>query len=144
MSQTFEDQVLTLVTVNSEIFWHRLPIYVVWAYGLVLAWRRRKRHPRVSLVALVALAGFLLESLGSTLLGTILAAKILDWGWSRDSAESLLKWMDFAETFLVAALWGLVLVAIFGERQTLVSRATTAAEPTTEAERPGDERFFVR
>jgi len=144
MSQTFEDQTWTLVSVNLEVFWHRLPIYIVWVCGLVLAWRRRKRHPRVSLVAFVALAGFLLESLGSTFLGTILAAKFLDWGWSRDSADSLLRWMDFAENLLVAALWGLVLVATFGERQTLVGRATTAAEPTTEAERPGDERFFVR
>ncbi len=45
----------------------QLPIDVIWALGIVLALRRWRRHPQVSLLILIALGLELVRSVGGTL-----------------------------------------------------------------------------
>jgi hypothetical protein len=144
VTQTFEDDVCRVVSILWEVFWHHLPIFVVWVGGLVLAWRRRHRHPRISFVTFIVLVGFLLDSLGGTFLGAVLASVSRNWGWSRDSLEMLIIGMNIAEGFFVAALWALLLAAIFGERQTQADQTKSPVEQGTAAVPPSDERFFER
>jgi hypothetical protein len=56
----------------------------------------------------------------------------------------LLNTMNNAEGIFVAALWVLVLVAIFGERQARAQQTKSSVEQGTSAVRPSDERFFER
>jgi hypothetical protein len=142
VTRIFEDDICRLLSVNLEVFWPRLPIYVVWVCGLILASKRRHRHSSISLITFGVLTVFLLDSLGGTFLGTVFAVGISEWGWSRDSTEALARGIEVVENFLTAALWGLVLVAIFGERQGQPGQPKKTAQPGAATDQPRDERFF--
>ena len=89
-----------------------IPLVLVWLVGIVLALIFWRRHPQVSLAALIALVGFLTISLLDT------ALRI--WLIQRQGISKFAEIAPFLSIFFSlarAALWGLILVAIFGWRK---------------------------
>jgi hypothetical protein len=117
LDETVDDQINMVIAVTLEEFWPRTPLYLVWVVGLVMAWRRRRQHPRVSRVTLLALAGFLLYYLLGIFLGATLAAVARRREWTLESIEAVRRGVEVIDHCIETFLWILVLVAIFGERQ---------------------------
>jgi len=81
------------------------PLYIVWLVGVILAIVVWKKHPSVSLVALIAFVVlFLLE-----LVSLIIAA--------RNGLNGSRPGIAFVEALIRAGAWGLVLAAVFGWRK---------------------------
>ena len=98
----------------------QLPVVMVWIIGLVLALVFWKRNPRVSLLTLIAIMGFIINMLVGTYL-SIWLPTMRDQGWSINQIGTALGLIGFIRSFVGAILWGLVLVAIFGWREKAVS-----------------------
>ena len=81
------------------------PVYLVWLTGVVLALVGWKKHPSVSLVALIAFVVLFLLAFGTQLV----------------TAHHGLNWTQvsiaFLEALIRAGAWGLVLAAVFGWRK---------------------------
>ena len=81
------------------------PVYLVWFVGVILAIVGWKKHPSVSLVALIAIVVlFLLE-----VVALIIAA--------RNGVNGSRPGIAFFEALVRAGAWGLVLAAVFGWRK---------------------------
>ncbi len=48
------------------------PVFLVWLIGILFALTRWRRHPKVSLIALIALGGYLLSTLAMEFLYPLL------------------------------------------------------------------------
>jgi hypothetical protein len=83
----------------------QLPVYLVWLVGLILSLAGWKKHPSVSLVALI---GFVILFLLA--LVTQLTTPRYGVNWSQAG-------IAFLEALIRAGAWGLVLAAIFGWRK---------------------------
>jgi hypothetical protein len=88
-------------------------LVVIWVIGVVLAMSRWRRHPRVSLFALLAFGLMLVSRFQSVLLPPIMS----NYGWTADQMGSIF----YAVTGLISGLtsavaWAFVLCAIFGWR----------------------------
>jgi hypothetical protein len=83
----------------------QLPVYLIWLVGLILALAGWKKHPSVSLVALI---GFVILFLLA--LVTQLTTPRYGVNWSQAG-------IAFLEALIRAGAWGLVLAAIFGWRK---------------------------
>ena len=81
------------------------PVYLVWFVGVVLALVGWKKHPSVSLVALIAFVILFLLALVTQLITVHHGVN-----WSQVS-------IAFFEALIRAGAWGLVLAAIFGWRK---------------------------
>ena len=81
------------------------PVFLVWLVGVILAFVGWKKHPSVSLVALIAFVIlFLLE-----LVSLIITA--------RNGFNGSRPGLAFLEALIRAGAWGLVLAAVFGWRK---------------------------
>lgn len=90
-----------------------LPLYIVWLVGLVLSLVHWKKNPKLSLLTLIATAGFLVSSPLFTYLGTRLSLRMHERGWS---AAQLGTWhgiLSVTHSLVSAGLWVLLLVALF-------------------------------
>ena len=83
----------------------QLPVYLVWLVGIILALVGWKKHPSVSLVALI---GFVILFLLA--LFTQLTTVRHGVNWSQVGVA-------FLEALVRAGAWGLVLAAMFGWRK---------------------------
>jgi len=83
----------------------QLPVYLVWLVGVILALVGWRKHPSVSLVALIA---FVVLSLLALVTQIIAPRQGVGWG-----AAGIV----FFEALIRAGVWGLVLAAIFGWRK---------------------------
>jgi len=83
----------------------QLPVYLVWLVGVILALVGWKKHPSVSLVALI---GFVVLSLLALVTQIITPRHGVNWN---------LAGIAFFEALIRAGAWGLVLAAIFGWRK---------------------------
>ena len=83
----------------------QLPVYVAWLVGVILAIVRWKKHPSVSLMALIAFV--ILFLLGTVSL--FIAA--------RNGVNLGRPGIAFLEALIRAGAWGLVLAAVFGWRK---------------------------
>jgi len=96
------------------------PVLLVWFIGLLVALTRWKRHPKVSLVTVIALSGFFLVSFIATFTYGYL---IRTWqSRSGEDLDRLLKIVDLSRSAISALFWGLLLAAIFGWRQSRAAR----------------------
>ncbi|MGD0878572.1 MAG: hypothetical protein ABSA01_10550 [Anaerolineales bacterium] len=83
----------------------QIPVYLVWLVGVILAFVGWKKHPSVSLVALIAFVVlFFLD----------LMALIID---ARNGMIGSRPGIAFLEALIRAGAWGLVLAAVFGWRK---------------------------
>ena len=83
----------------------QLPVYLVWLVGLILALAGWKKHPSVSLAALIGFVVLFLLALVTQL--TTVRHGV---NWSQAG-------IAFLEALIRAGAWGLVLAAIFGWRK---------------------------
>jgi len=88
-------------------------ITIVWVIGVVLSLSRWRRHPRVSLFALLACGMMLVSRFQSVLLLPI----INYYGWTEDQMGAIFFTVIGLITGLTTAVaWAFVLCAIFGWR----------------------------
>ncbi|MGD0750499.1 MAG: hypothetical protein ABSA23_03715 [Anaerolineales bacterium] len=83
----------------------QLPVYLVWLVGVILALVGWKKHPSVSLVALIGFVILVLLALFTQI--TTVRHGV---NWSQAG-------IAFLEALIRAGAWGLVLAAIFGWRK---------------------------
>ena len=109
---------ITLVPSLAVLF-VQLPLLLVWLTGMVLAIIFWKRHPRVSLLALIGLAGLFI----ATVLGSLITLW-LPWLYDQtgfaggmEKFALLMNIKTIAGSLISAGLWVLVIAAIFGWRK---------------------------
>jgi hypothetical protein len=98
------------------VYLTQLPVILVWLIGLVLSLVYWRRHPTVSLLAIVAIVGFLITSLIGTYLSVWLPLILQERGWSIGQIGMLLTARSIIGSLVSAVLWALLLAAIFGGR----------------------------
>jgi membrane protein YdbS with pleckstrin-like domain len=81
------------------------PVYLVWLVGVILAFVGWKKHPSVSLVALIAFVVLFILSLVAQLITVHHGVN-----WSQTG-------ITFFESLIRAGAFGLVVAAIFGWRK---------------------------
>jgi hypothetical protein len=82
------------------------PVLIVWTVGIALAWATRRRHPQVSLLAGVAFALQILQ----TLCGTLAFYWVTTHGAYSGSIFNVLA---FVQMGISATAWALILIALF-------------------------------
>jgi len=101
---------------------------IVWVIGAVLSLSRWRRHPRVSLFALLAFGMMLVSRFQSVLLPPIM----INYGWTADQMGVI----SFTVINLMSGLtsvvaWAFVLCAIFGWRDGPQKQNFSPPEPPT-------------
>ena len=98
----------------------QLPLFLVWLVGIVLAVTRWQRHPKVSMLALIALVLTLLETIISNFLSIWLPIMLTEQGTSATQIGTIFGIWRFIASLVGAVIWGLVLAAIFRWRDELI------------------------
>jgi hypothetical protein len=98
------------------VYLTQLPVILVWLIGLVLALVYWRRHPTVSLLAIIAIVGFLVTSLVGTYLSVWLPLTLQERGWSIGRIGILMTARGVIGSLISAVLWALLLAAVFGWR----------------------------
>jgi hypothetical protein len=112
------------------------PSFLVWLGGMVIAVVTWRRHPMVSLLALLSLALFFVLSVGGAFLFVWLVTRPV----GDIERASLLSAVGLIRGALAAAGWVVLLVAVFGWRRPPVSVPPTPPfeeEATDEPPHPG-------
>jgi len=92
------------------------PNLIVWLAGVGLALARWRRHPRVSLLALIAFIVLIVFATLSRFLSVWLPMTMRDEGWTAAQLGSVLTIIGAVTALINASAWILVLCAIFGWR----------------------------
>jgi hypothetical protein len=95
-----------------------LPIYGVWLVGIVVALIRWGRHPQVSAIVAVSLAGMLVLNLGTRVASWMIISAARNGGQPIASIGVYLGILGVAASLLRACAWIGLLIALFGWRQT--------------------------
>jgi hypothetical protein len=98
----------------------QLPLLLVWLVGIVLAVARWQRHPKVSLLALIALVLALLETILNGFLSVWIPVMLTEQGMTSMQIGTAFAIWRFVASLVGAVIWGLVLAAIFRWRDDLV------------------------
>ena len=92
-----------------------LPVLIVMVIGVIIAFARWKRHPKISLLTLLALGGqVILFVINITL--NLYAGRVLFSTWTSDQISTFYTVKYIISSLIEAGLWVLVLLAIFNER----------------------------
>src|SRR2546428_6432712 len=90
------------------------PLFIVWIIGIILALTTWRKHPQVSLLALVGFALQLFQSgAGIVFYYWISSPQALAPSWSSEEWMRVLQFFPFCQTCLSAVGWSLILFAIF-------------------------------
>ncbi len=100
----------------------QLPLYLVWLVGIILAIAFWRRHPRVSLLTIIALVLFLLEGISG--LAFTLATPFLVRG-AIANYMALNGILSVVQGIVSLIAWIILLVALFGWRQEAAKQAST-------------------
>jgi hypothetical protein len=92
------------------------PILLVWLAGFILAAVHWRRHPRVSLLTVIALAIFLVETLVNTYLNLWLPLMLSERGVAAVQIGQLFAAKGILTSIIGAVAWGLLIAAIFSGR----------------------------
>ena len=95
----------------------QLPVLLVWLIGSILAIVFWKRHPKVSLFAMIGVCGLLLLTLITTYLNLWLPLMLSDRGVSATQIGITLGIKGIVTSVLSACFWVMIFVAIFGWRK---------------------------
>ena len=98
----------------------QLPVILIWLVGIVLAVTRWQRHPKVSLLALIALVLALLETIVNGFLSVWIPVMLTEQGVSTAQMGTVFGIWRFISSIVGAVIWGLVLAAIFRWRDDLI------------------------
>ncbi len=110
-----------------------LPLFIAWLVGSVLCILRWRRHPMVSLLALIAFVLFALEAFIGRCLWFWLWQRYHDSGWSNTQFSSALSVLVLARSGVTAVGWILILVALFGWRHTRKSSSSGDVRPVADS-----------
>jgi uncharacterized membrane protein len=88
-----------------------LLLYIVWLLGIAFALGSWYQHPRVSLLTVIALSGFIVLTLTHTFLVAWLPTHL-----SPSQVGIFFGISGVATSIVAAGLWGMILVAILGSR----------------------------
>ncbi len=122
---------MVIVHVQPEEWFALVPVLVVWLVGIVLALARWRRHPRASLLALVAFLGFAGTSAANTYVSAafplilrsagLLALPLATAGALKTALQNLAN----------VVWWVLLLIALFARRPAAVAApaAQIGAQP---------------
>lgn len=97
------------------------PLMAVWMVGVVLTIARWKLHPRVSLLALVAIGIFFLTMAGDIFVNLRLPEMARQGSLGDGSLQRFFIVASLIRTFFNILAWGLLLAAVFGWRKEPVS-----------------------
>jgi hypothetical protein len=92
------------------------PVIIVWVIGIALALSRWRRHPRVSQLALIAIAISIVNLVVNRFLVSWLPMAMRDSGWTTTQIGSIFAAIGIITSLIGAVAWALVLCAIFGWR----------------------------
>ena len=106
-----------LTTVRQLLF--QIPTYIVWLIGAILCVVHWRKHSAVSALTLIALVLFFLQSFVGDVLGIALPLVLRG---DVSLLGTLLTIRGIVQVFVSLIAWVLILVAIFGWRETV--RAT--------------------
>ncbi len=95
----------------------QLPLFLVWLVAWILALVFWRRHPKVSLLTVRALTGFLILSVVSTYLNLWLPLDLRDRGMSVSQIGVFLSVKGIVITLIETGLWTLIVIALFGWRK---------------------------
>jgi hypothetical protein len=95
----------------------QMPVYLVLLVGIVLAATTWRKHPRVSMLALVGIGLIFLTALVSTFLGSSFPLYLHTRGLPARFMGIVLLVVNLALSLLRAFGWVLVLWALFGWRR---------------------------
>ncbi|MEM8530782.1 MAG: hypothetical protein AAGF95_08060 [Chloroflexota bacterium] len=109
-----DTSIIPSILVNLLIY---TPLFLVWGVGLIVAFLRWQRHPRVSLLLVIAIIGLGLDTIIGTILTTWLPMAYMQSGWDVEQLGLVLGLVGILRTLLGAVFWGLILVAVFSARQ---------------------------
>jgi hypothetical protein len=108
----------------------QLPLLLVWLVGVILAFVHWGRHPKVSLLFLIATLMLFLRLVAGTWVGIGLV-RILHWSGMGITNIGLVQLGSRVLLSLIGAVaWGLLLVAVFGWRKQAKEGRSWAEEQT--------------
>ncbi|HEU0178929.1 MAG TPA: hypothetical protein VFV58_32085 [Blastocatellia bacterium] len=93
-----------------------LPVIIVWVIGIAMALSRWRRHPRVSLFALIGCAVMIVNSIVSRVVTISLPVTMAHRGWTYSQLGPIFTAIGVVSALISAGAWALVICAIFGWR----------------------------
>lgn len=102
----------------TRMIYTQLPLYLTWVAGIVLALVFWRRHPRVSLLAALAFAVLLTNSVIGNYLAASLPLMLHERGLTLNQLGPLLFARGMVQSVISAAATGLLIAAAFGWRHT--------------------------
>jgi hypothetical protein len=94
-----------------------LPLIFVWVIGIILSIIFWRRHPIVSMLAVIAMATLLVERFVRIFLSYWLPFEINHYGLTGPQTTLIQKSVNIFESLVNAAAWSLLLIALFGWRK---------------------------
>jgi hypothetical protein len=91
------------------------PILLVWLAGFGLAVLRWQRHPKVSLLTVIAIVLYLIGASGNALAGRWLVIALRNLGWTIPGTLGTAT-ISFVMAVIKAVAWALLFAAVFGWR----------------------------
>jgi xanthosine utilization system XapX-like protein len=98
------------------------PIYVAMLVGIVLALLKWREHPRASGLALAGFGVILATSIVGALVMTTLPHRMIEAGATTPEVGARMAMLGLARSFVSALGWGLLVGAIFIDRQKVSPR----------------------
>lgn len=92
-----------------------LPVLIVMVIGMIIAFARWKRHPKISLLAVLGLGGQVILFVVNIAVNQYVMRALFD-RWSPDQISTFYTAKYIITSLAEAGLWVLVLLAIFNER----------------------------
>jgi|WetSurMetagenome_2_1015567.scaffolds.fasta_scaffold447987_2 hypothetical protein len=93
-----------------------LPEFLVWLTGIILAVVFWQRHPKASLLTLIAMIGFMTTAVVSTYLSLWLPLTLQERGMPTTQIGLVFAVYGIIRSLVSAIWWGLLVAAIFGRR----------------------------
>ena len=121
MSSSFSPLLISLAAL--------LPMYAVWMVAIIVALVRWQRHPHVSAIVIVSLAGLLLLSIIQRIGNSLILDEMLRGGQRSMSAGVYFSILNLVSMFVRTAAWAAILVALFGWRPMDLSEKARRLEP---------------
>ena len=94
-----------------------LPLLVVWMVGIGIALARWSKHPRVSLLVVLALSGMLLLGVASTAISVVVPQYLYRQGVTTARTGVVFAIIGLVTATLSAGCWVMVIVALFSGRR---------------------------
>lgn len=92
---------------------YQIPVFLVWLTGVVVAVMRWRRHPRPSLMLVIALSIFFLRAI----ILPIITFYVVHSGMSAARAGFVNGLISLGSMLVAAVAWGLLLAAALGWRE---------------------------